>query len=408
MVHRDCYLRFVSVSHRTAPVACRERYHLAADTKEALVEALLKRFPDLSSLLLLVTCNRTEIYFESITTTAVAVRDIFLEFVQQDVNIREQQLFITSDRTEGTVKHLLRVAAGLESSVLGDAEILHQVKKAYHFSLERGLQGSLLERAVQTVFRSHKRISNETQFRDGTTSTAYKALKLVAGCYGPEASRKKILFVGAGDIVQQLLKYNVKFGYQNISITNRTEAKIIPLANRYGLDIFSWQDLLEQRLAAFDVIISAVSNRAALIREGIANDRQVVLVDLAVPGNIDPDLRQQKNVLFSDLDNIASHLEETRATRMEAAEKVELIIREEWQRLLNWYRQQTYRQLLAKRKQEVLELLRKAPPISDYSQKDLESLADQIVRKLLREPETLKEPTKVRDMVRRMIPVLTH
>lgn len=404
MVHRDCYLRFVSISHRTAPVASRECYHLATDTKGALTDILVKSFPDLSSLLLLVTCNRTEIYFESVTTTAGEVRDKFLEFVQQNVDQNEQRLFTTGDRTEGTVKHLLRVAAGLESSVLGDAEILHQVKKAYHLALERGLQGSLLERAVQTVFRSHKRISNETVFRDGTTSTAYRALKVVAGCYGPEAPRKKILLVGAGDIVQQLLKYNSKFGYQNVWITNRTETKIIPLVSRHGLEVFSWKDVLEQRLSDFDVIISAVSNRAALIREGIAKDRQVVLVDLAVPGNIDPGLQQQDNVLFSDLDNISSHLEENRASRIKAVAKVEHIIQEEWKSIVDWYRQQPFRDLLAKRKKETIHILKNTPLLEGYSKEELETLADQIIRKMLKDPMCLEESTRVKDRVKRLIP----
>lgn len=408
MVQRDCYLRFVSVSHRTAPVASRERYHLAMEAKGVLTDVLVKCFPDLSSLLLLVTCNRTEIYFESITTSAFEVRDKFLEFVQQDVDGKEQQLFVTSDQTEDTVKHLLRVAAGLESSVLGDAEILHQVKKAYHFSLERGLQGSLLERAVQTVFRSHKRISNETGFRDGTTSTAYKALKLVANCYGPEAQNKKILFVGAGDIVLQLLKYNAKFGYQNVWIANRTSAKVTPLVNRYALQLFPWEGVLEQQFSDFDVIISAVSNRAGLIRKGVAKDRQIVLVDLAVPGNIDPGLQQYSNVVFSNLDNIACHLEETRATRMEAVEKVEDIIREEWQGVMNWYRQQAHRELLAMRKRETMELLQKTPILADHSPKELDILADQLIRKMLKEPKSLQEPSKVKEMVRRMIPVTYH
>ena len=101
--------------------------------------------------------------------------------------------------------------------MLGDAEIIHQIKKAYHFSIAHKLQGSLLERALQTVFKTHKRISNETAFRDGTTSVAYKSLKVIRDCYSKtDAKSKKILFIGAGDIVKQLYKYNNKFNYNNI------------------------------------------------------------------------------------------------------------------------------------------------------------------------------------------------
>ncbi|MBT8206195.1 MAG: glutamyl-tRNA reductase [Eudoraea sp.] len=404
MLVRDVHLRFVSISHRTSPVGCRERFYVADGDKQALLDCIQKQFPEVSSLMLLVTCNRTEIYFESRSISASQIRDVFLKFALGLTEGKEQPLFITGDKTEGTVKHLLRVAAGLESSVLGDAEILHQVKKAYHFALERGLQGTLLERAVQTVFRSHKRISNETAFRDGTTSTAYKALKLTRDVFGGEAHEKNILFVGAGDIVEQLFKYNTKFGYRNVWITNRTEAKSKSLAKRYKARTLPWNTLVNNQLQDFDVIITAVSNCSSLISGGLNPDRELLLVDLAVPGNIDPRLQEQPNVLFSDLDNIASHLEENRATRLEAAVKVECIIKEEWRTFLQWYRQQPFRELLAQRKTETLKFLEENPKSAQCEPKELAKIADQVVRKLLKEPGALSDSAAVKEMVDRVLP----
>ena len=198
--------------------------------------------------------------------------------------------FRDSDRTEDTVLHLLKVSAGLESSVMGDAEIIHQIRKAYHYSLQTGMQGSLLERCMQTLFKTHKRVSNETGFRDGTTSTAYKALKLIGETFGSEAAEKKILFVGAGDIVRQLFKYNSKFRYPNIFITNRTESRAAKLARAHNVNTFSWERLTANDLSEFDVIISAVSHASGLIHKGIATDKNVLLIDLAVPGNFAPAL----------------------------------------------------------------------------------------------------------------------
>jgi len=404
---KDSHLRFVSISHRTAPVACRERFYVADADKEALSVLLHEQYPDLNSFLLLVTCNRTEIYFESGETSAKQVLDTFLKFKLGKNKPEEQCLFTTGDKTEGTVRHLLRVAAGLESTVLGDAEILHQVKKAYHFALERGLQGSLLERAVQTVFRSHKRVSNETAFRDGTTSTAYKALKLIGNLFRTQAHDKKILVVGAGDIIKQLLKYNAKFGYTNVWLTNRTESRAIQLAQQYKHNCFAWNSLLQKQISEFDVIISAVSNQSALISGGLDSERKLLLIDLAVPGNIDPLLAQQPNVVFSDLDNITTHLEENRASRIEATAKVEQIIKEEWELFTDWYRKQPLREVLAQTKKQTLEILRKHYASKHCEPVQLTKTADQIVRKLLKDPDLLNNSNAIEALIERMAPLQT-
>lgn len=401
-MNSDSNLRFVSISHRSAPVVCRERFYVADSDKQELTNLLFEHYPDLISILLLVTCNRTEIYFESKQTTAKQVLEVFLQYKLGESKAEEQRLFTSGEKTEGTVKHLLRVASGLESAVLGDAEILHQVKKAYHFSLERGYQGSLLERAVQTVFRSHKRVSNETAFRDGTTSTAYKALKLVNDVYRTRAQEKKILVVGAGDIVQQLLRYNSKFGYKNLWITNRTKAKSIQLAQQHEVHHFPWNGLEENQLQEFDVVISAVSNRSCLISKGLDRVRKLLLIDLAVPGNIDPKLEEQPNVVYSDLDNITSQLEENRTSRVEATEKVQQIIREEWEGFIKWHRQQPFREVLAKRKQQTLNLLGEHPDYNTLCSEELTKLADQVIRKLLKDPGAIHDPNAVEHVIHQM------
>ncbi len=170
-------LRYISISHKTASIAQREVFHILEVQRSELVTGICSAFSDISGLLLLVTCNRTEIYFESMNTSASLFLDYFINSIPAEKNEMTKFLFDKSDNTERTVKQLLEVTSGLLSSVLGDAEIVHQIKKSYQFSIENKLQGSLLERAMQTVFKSHKRISNETHFRDGTTSVAYKSLK---------------------------------------------------------------------------------------------------------------------------------------------------------------------------------------------------------------------------------------
>ena len=269
------------------------------------------------------------------------------------VNTEDVADFRGSDRTGDTVLHLLKVSAGLESSVMGDAEIIHQIRKAYHYSLQTGMQGSLLERCMQTLFKTHKRVSNETGFRDGTTSTAYKALKLIGETFGSEAAEKKILFVGAGDIVRQLFKYNSKFRYPHISITNRTESRAAKLARAHNVNTFSWERLTANDLSEFDVIISAVSHASGLIHTGIATDKNVLLIDLAVPGNFAPALASSASVLLHNLDSIACQLKSNREARKAAIENVEEIIAQQWSEYRQWQEMQPFRTLMARRKKQV-------------------------------------------------------
>jgi glutamyl-tRNA reductase len=353
-----------------------------------------------------VTCNRTEIYFESEQTRAAEVRDYLLEHRVGHISEADQADFQLSDATRDTVLHLLKVSAGLESSVLGDAEIIHQIRKAYHFALEHNLQGSLLERCMQTLFRTHKRVSNETGFRDGTTSTAYKALKLIGDTFGSDAAQKKILFVGAGDIVGQLFKYNSRFAYRNVFVTNRTEARATKLARTNKVSAWPWDRLLQNDLGEFDVIISAVSNASGLIRQGINQDKKVLLVDLAVPGNFTPGLAAHPAVVHHNLDSIGSQLKSNQNARNAAVENVQAIIEQEWTAYLQWLGMHPFRNLMASRKKEVLRVLEAfgIAPNQGWPEDEIATVAHQIMRKILKKPELLDNTQNLEHLVARYAP----
>ena len=343
--------RYISISHKTATAAQREHYHISQDEKSSLTEVIGNTFQDISGLLLLVTCNRTEIYFESVTTSATTIRDFFISQKITSCTDGSKQFFKYSDTTEETAKHLLEVSSGLASLVFGDAEIIHQIKKAHQFSITHKMQGSLLERAMQTVFKSHKRISNETGFRDGTTSTAYKSLKALRKFYANTSpNTKKILFIGAGDIVKQLFMYNSKFNFKNIYISNRTQEKAVVLANKYQSKVYSWDKVLSNDFKDFDVIISAVSNKRNLIKNISNTVQKVLLIDLAVPSNIDKALTTHKNIEFYDLESISAELENTREKRQEAIGEVNEIIDAELLVYNEWLQTAPLRSSLAKYK----------------------------------------------------------
>jgi glutamyl-tRNA reductase len=341
--------RYISISHKTATAAQREYYHISQEEKCSLTEVIGNTFKDISGLLLLVTCNRTEIYFESVTTSATTIRDFFISQKITSCTDVSKQLFKYSDTTEDTAKHLLEVSSGLASLVFGDAEIIHQIKKAHQFSITHKMQGSLLERAMQTVFKSHKRISNETGFRDGTTSTAYKSLKALRKFYSKASlETNKILFIGAGDIVKQLFMYNSKFNFSNIYISNRTHEKAVILAKKYQSKVYSWDKVLANDFKDFDVIISAVSNKHHLIKNISNTVQKVLLIDLAVPSNINKALTTNKNIEFYDLESISAELENTREKRQEAIGEVNEIIDAELLVYNDWLQTSPLRSSLAK------------------------------------------------------------
>ncbi len=392
-------LRYISISHETATVVQRERYFIPDADKGNVIDSICEKFTDISGLLLLVTCNRTEIYFEAIASPAFAVCDHFIALKTKPGEQGDKKLFKQSDNTRTTVRQLLKVSSGLSSQVTGDAEIVHQIKKTYLYSIELKLQGSLLERAMQTVFRAHKRISNETAFRDGTTSVAYKSLKVVNDSFrGNHPDSKKILLIGCGDIVRQVLKYNAKFNFQHISLSNRTLENAVSLAEKHGCSLYEWEHVVRNEFDDFDVIISAVSNCRHLIRQIAPSGKKRILIDLALPGNMNNGLASRDDISFYDLDAISAELKDTRDKRVSAIGQVNNIIAEELKTYADWYRDAPLRAFLAEYK---IVLTRKIEAFydeqdADYTEETIAIVSHRVIRKLMQGGRT-NMPAEVLD-----------
>lgn len=395
-------LRYISISHKMASVIQREKYYISEVEKTDLAHTICITFPDIKGLLLLVTCNRTEIYFESHTTSATKMRDFLVQLKVGETKKRDTQLFSCNDNTIDSIKHLQQVSSGLSSSVLGDAEIIHQIKKAYRFTNTLKLQGSLLERAMQTLFKGHKRISNETQFRDGTTSVAYKSLKVVSHTFARATVKtKKILFIGAGDIVKQLFKYNSKFNFTNIYISNRTENKATALANKNQSKVYDWSKVIANDFKGFDVIISAASSCHNLIKNIPNTEQKILLVDLAVPGNIDKAVVRNENAILYDLDTISMDLEETKQKRAGAIGAVDQILIEELMLYGEWLQEAPLRSFLAKYKiivnQKVIDYFEAES--KEFCPHEVKTITDRVIRKLNKLKITSITPENIQDTI---------
>ncbi|MEY8021111.1 hypothetical protein AB8P51_09790 [Muriicola sp. SD30] len=395
-------LRYISISHISAKVVDRERFFIAEEEKKSLLLKIKRKFGDIAGLLFLVTCNRTEIYFESGRTTATDLLVFLLQEKTGDVKKEDLSLFVKSDDSEISAHHLLSVSTGLLSKVWGDAEIIHQLRKAYKTTLEMKLQGSLLERAIQMVFRNHKRIRNETRFRDGTTSVAYKSLKMMVETYGAEEMKnKKILLIGAGDIVKQWFKYNSKFNFKEVAISNRTLKNAQLLAGKHSADVYSWEKVVANDFSDFDIIVGAAGNSRHLVKHLNKNEKPRLLFDLGLPSNMDPDLSEIPEVTLYNLDAISTALEKTKAQRKKAVEKVTEINKEELLSFQKWLREAPLRKILAQQKIFIIKntagYLKKSMKIDDPQK--INMVTNRVIRKLYLNPSSISSKKDIHQLI---------
>lgn len=384
-------LRYISISHQSGSLNQRECYYLNDENRSKLIEAIKVDLPDIKGLIVLSTCNRTEVYFESSVTRAIDFCHYFILKTnpQKDV-IKEARLFFMSDCPAITINYLLRVANGLQSAVIGDGQILSQLKEAYQFSLQNKMQGSVTERAFQAVFRSHKRVVTQTSFKRGSKSTAYRALKIVEENFGKTVLvHKKLLIVGAGQIAVEILKYLSKFQFSEVYLSNRTEAKAQNLARIYGTSVLPWQNIENNEYEAFDAVITAVSNQKDLLKSGIPAHNKMVMVDLALPRNISRSLGENTNVELYNIDLVADQIEKADAKRNESIAEVEALIQQEIDIFTDWLKNEGVRKLLSEYKLNINTLINEAVQATVADKLTLDEtkkLTDMLAKKIMRSP----------------------
>ncbi len=389
---------YLGVTHKS--VSVEERSYFAFNkTQRAQFISWIKGKINIAAISMISTCNRTEIYFESSAVTPYQVSDLLLSYVENlhGVNLGlGTDIFQVLNRTDETVNHLMYVANGLRSAVIGDKQIINQVKESYHEALDNRNQGSLLERAFQAVFRSHKRIFKETAYLEGSTSTAYSSLKLAASFFEqPELSKRSVLVIGAGEIIQDVLQYLPKFDFGAVAIANRTTKKAAYLSDKYGIQLYDWEKVEMNDFGSFDVIISAVSNRKDLIKSTGISNKDRLWIDLAMPFNINKDISDSRNRLYN-IDEITSLVSEISDMQLEAIPHVEEIIAQELSIYLDWLSKSESRFFLKNckinSKNVYLNIVPKTmqqPLTSIELDKYADILANRLVRKLVDTPNKL-------------------
>lgn len=390
----------VSLDFRHAPLRTRERFHLSDGRVAGLFAA--PRDHRLRELALVSTCNRLELYAWSEATEPTELADASTELVRRWAgadhhHLRELDELVQRRSGEDAARHLIRVASGLESQILGDIQILGQVRRAYQLAVTAGAVGTGLHRLFSIALHAAKRVQHETGLAGGRHSVGAEAAALAARRQGPLMKRRCVV-IGCGKTGERAARQLVKLGAADIVLINRSPERAEALAK----DLWGRAapfDRLHRELARADVAITATSAdrppvRAASLRfcreSAGTQDRPLVLIDLSLPRNVEPDVAGLPGVELLDLDALHPPLAHAEALRRAAVPQAEAIVTEEVSAFMTWVRAEAAREALRPLREALNEVCRRELAFAgSKSGADLDRAAERIVSKLMARPMTV-------------------
>ncbi len=334
----------VGISWRTAPVAVREKLAFREEELVPTLKDITAKLP-VSEALLISTCNRVEVYgvAKGGADAASAVRAFIIE--QRKVKPADVGEALYERRGPEAVRHVFRVAAALDSLVVGEAQILGQLKAAYAISGTSGTSGPVLSRALERAFGVAKRVRTETTIARGAANVSSVAVELAARVFG-DLTGKNVLVVGAGKMSALAARHLYSSGAQRIVVTNRSPAKAEALAAEIDGTAKPWEDL-EQHLVEADVVISSTGAREPILTKklfkAVAKQRRwrpMMVVDIAVPRDAEQGINDLDGVYLFNIDDLDKVVRANLAEREKAAEHASKIVEHEAGQFEQWLRTQ--------------------------------------------------------------------
>jgi glutamyl-tRNA reductase len=330
----------LGASHKTAPLALRERIALTEGTSAPLLHELTAH-PALGEAVVLSTCNRTELYL--VVHSPVEAESAALSLLARRAGIRPTELLggIYSLRNCDAARHLYRVAGGLESMIVGEAEVQGQVKRAYEAALAARTTGPMTNKLFRAALATGKRVRTETAISAGRASVASVAVDAARDALG-DLTERHVLIIGAGETAELTAQALHDQGVTTMFIANRRRERATVLAEKFGGDVGSF-DALPAELARADIVISSTSSPHTLLEaEDLAlvvrerHGRPLLLVDLAVPRDIEHDCGDLPGVTVIDIDGLQAQVKRHISVRKAEARRAEGIIEEEIQAFAGW------------------------------------------------------------------------
>ncbi|QPR26895.1 glutamyl-tRNA reductase [Edwardsiella hoshinae] len=334
----------LGINHKTAPVSLRERVTFSPDTLDRAIESLLRQ-PSVQAGVVLSTCNRTELYLsvEQRADLRQQIVDWLCSYHQLSPEEVSDSLYWHQDNE--AVSHLMRVASGLDSLVLGEPQILGQVKKAFSESQREQALSADLERLFQKTFSVAKRVRTETEIGASAVSVAFAACTLARQIF-ESLTRLNVLLVGAGETIELVARHLHQHQVQHMLIANRTRERAHALASEVGAEVIALEAIAE-RLAEADIVISSTASPLPIIGKGMVEralkarrNRPMLLVDIAVPRDIEPEVGELANAYLYSVDDLQAIIQGNMAQRQAAAVQAEHIVQQECANFMAWLRAQ--------------------------------------------------------------------
>jgi glutamyl-tRNA reductase len=395
-------LRVIGLNHHSAPLEVREQLAFSPTQVAAALTEWQDQTTDLEAVLL-STCNRTEFYVASPETELPPTEQLLQFLLRQKSSpatgfTLASQVF-TLDNTDAA-EHLFAVASGLDSMVLGEVQILSQVKAAYQLALDADTVGTWLHTLFQTALKTAKRVATETALHEHRISIPSIAVSDFAKRIFERFEDKNILVFGAGDMGQETLRYLIEYGAKSITVLNRHRERAETLAEQFGGNVADWQHRFEL-LATADIIISTTSADEPVVTladyqrvEANRRGRMLFVLDLAVPRDFEPAIAQCAGVyLYSvdDLQEVCNRNRQERDREIPQAEKIvkrsaETFIKEMTHRRHGAVIQQLREQWTKTKEAELLRLFNRLPELSEQEREEIRYAFDRLLAKYLHSP----------------------
>ena len=391
-------LLLLGTSHKTAPVAVRERIALPEGRAERFLEEL-KEHPEIREAVVLSTCNRTELYV--VVSDPVEAETTVLGMFARQAGLRPTELIegITTHTNCDAARHLYRVTSGLESMIVGEAEVQGQVKRAYEAALAARSTGPLTNKLFRAALATGKRVRTETAIGAGGASVASVAVEAARAALGDLAARR-VLIIGAGETAELTARALSEQGVVTMFVANRRRERAIALAHRFGGATIAF-DALPAELERADIVVASTASPHFLVGAEELGEvararagRPLLLLDLAVPRDIEPACAAVPGVTLVDIDGLQAQVARTHRARRLEARRAEGIVEEEIQSFAGWLGtlevMPTIAALRARADELVAELLAENAArwesLSGRDRERVEAMLRAAVKRLLHEP----------------------
>lgn len=393
-------------THETTPLATRERLAFSSREKiQAAYAELKRRIPECESVIL-STCNRVEIYLASATEEPEGMRQQLAQFLAEFHHVPQDEFVGELQAASGSeaVWHLFDVISSLNSMVLGEPQIVNQVRQAYREAEEFGACGPLVHSLFQSAIRVSGRVRSETRLAEGRVSIASVAVGDFGKSVFDRFADKLVLIVGAGEMAEETLRYLKDEGVRDIVVVNRSLDRAERLAKEWGGRADRWETL-DRWMGAADVIVSTTGAEKPIVdaarfkkARSHAGGRPVIILDLGAPRDFEPGVGDLGDYVFLyDIDSLSQTCEENRRARVGEIDHARHIISEELQRFMAEYHHRASGDVLTRlmddwhaiSKDELTRLFNKLPHLTPKDRESIERSVDRIVNKLLHPPLTV-------------------